>query len=260
MIPNFYDRDEHRIIDTLQHMASQGLLRTNDRGMYEAVTTSVDLSNLYLFTGDAICDTGCLFAFSILFKRFGLVPTICQRCWKVVIRCRTVFELFRVWDLFHTEKISGKAGIDEREFTKGLYVAFAYNYSRAQGQASWTRIVELLHDAIGGHFLSDFMQTVILKRGCTEMEQSVPAGGWRESAAQAAFERKVLSFLEPCQKVAQPDWVIRHKLRRWCSKAYGIGDLSYSALEAVTGPIAIGFQPVTYHQKEWIERNGERNI
>jgi len=253
-IPAFWDMNDQNIINALEGMVNQGIMRVNERGNFEAVLPGADFFNTYIFTANTALKD-CLTAYDILFEKFNIVPpSTCASCWKVVVHCKTVYEMFQIWSAMKEQGIPGKAGTDEREFAGGFYHVFAYNASMEEGRAKWCQMVRLAQEAAGGHFMDDYMKTVILKRGCTEMEGRLPSINWRVPEAQLEFEQKVADLIEPMPlKIAQPEWLIAHKMRRWCTKAHMIGDMSYKELEPITGPINFGVKSLTYHQKEWLD-------
>ena len=119
-------------------------------------------------------------------KKF--VPRRCQQCWKIVIRPKTVKELFELEKLM-LSKIDWpcKCGIERRSYaplSKHRYGGYIYSTSARQGLDRLDKIRELLNE-------NDILSGVeaYLKRGCTEMELGFPdSTKWEVSEAQNEVE------------------------------------------------------------------------
>ena len=104
------------------------------------------------------------------------VPRGCQGCWKVVVKPRTLQQLF---NLLNVQKMLGrpsKCGIEHRESVHGLYGGYFYNTSREGGLECYEAVKAAM---LENEFLAPLVDEVdglgkttrvILKRACTEME------------------------------------------------------------------------------------------
>jgi len=181
-------------------------------------------------------------------QHFGLIPTPCRfNCWKTVIKPPNVKGLFHLYDVLKMVELPSKCGIDVRPYTFGSWAGFIYGDTLAQGKRYYKTVREHLPD--------DF--SVILKRGCTEMEQVKPSDEWddieqwelwRENELNDFFEFEEMEF-------RQPDWLRRDIQEKWIERAIEIGDETAREMaEAKSGNPDIWpkmvLQSVTYHDRE----------
>lgn len=164
------------------------------------------------------------------------VPIGCQNCYKVVVKPRTVVELFGLDELQGSLDRPCKCGIEVRESVHGLYGGYFYNTGLKAGKQCYEKIRSKVKTDI----------PVILKRGCTEMEHTVgPSDQWKITDEQIAIEKLIEeTVICPPERSVQPESVVHHVKLRWINFAYQNGDSSY--LELSNGkPIAPDY--VTYH-------------
>jgi len=261
----FWNVKERNIVQTLEDMKTQGFLAWNpETKKYKAFTGMIDLENDYLFFNLDNMHKGCLYNFDIFFSKFNIIPSYCQEnCWKIVIKLENVYDMYVAFNVLEDQTDwHGKAGIDGRNYTDSYFSAFVYNLGFEEAQERWPDVVRLMQREIGGdRFHENYMEAVILKRGCTEMEAKLPSTKWQILPGQVESEIQIMEYLEPIDSslLLQPDWLYRQKFSNWCIKANHIGDKSYKLLEEITGPIDIGVKSVTYHQEGWLNNEGSIN-
>ena len=209
-----------------------------------------------------IPDLKCNLPFSVFFQIFGkdlgMPPILCQGCFKVVVRPRTLKELFKLQELqegifTEDDRIFGcKLGIEKRLFVHGLYGGYFYNRGWARGMQCY----KIVREVVDKHMSPDVQ--VILKRACTEMEMKFgDSRKWHITDKQRAIEEALYSCFEPqLDTVPQPDWVKIHIMRTWIEWACMYGDSTY--LEYVDKPIHASY--VHFHEGRDLLTTGEETI
>jgi len=211
---------------------------------------TVPKDTYYVFTGPYEGLHRCHYDYDILFMRFNMVPSYCQQhCWKVVAKFRNVAEMYKCWTMMDRLKIAGKVGFDPRSYTRGCYVAFCYCTNKKEGQERKLQIINLIQQNISGQ------PDVILKRGCTEMENKHgPSDKWSVTDYQAEVEAEVKRLIDPAdwQDIDQVDWLIDQRVRGWIEQAHSISDDTWKAVYAdyfsgkAEENILLFPQPLTY--------------
>lgn len=182
----------------------------------------------------------CAFTSGILFKVLGIFPRSCLRCWKVVVRPRTIKELILLLELQEnfTER-QCKCGIEKRSHVPALYGGYFYNKSKKEG----LECLEDVKNLVSKHISPDI--PVILKRYCTEFEmQFGPSDQIEQSLIRGYYinsdglnipimkvgEMQVWEHLATQifdineDKSLQPDFVRQHVISEWFKYAFEHGD------------------------------------
>jgi len=208
----------------------------------------------------------CNFWHEIIFKVFGLFPIGCLDCWKVVIRPRTLKELFMLLD-YERNEFDGdcKCGIEVRPYVHGNYGGYNYNNSLEEGINSYHRIRSDMNRIISPDV------PVILKRACTEFELEFgDSDKWEELLEKGEVEhpekgtiksfkydelkrrsdiiRGQLLLPDTSKGWYQPKYVQDAVIREWFKHAYSIGDPT--ALEFNEGGKPFYTPSITYHDKD----------
>ncbi len=168
------------------------------------------------------------------------IPKACLECWKVVVRPRTLKELFTLLDVELRLDLPSKCGIERRTTVSGLYGGYFYTESLKQGLERY----EQVRLEVDEHLSPDV--EVRLKRACTEFELAFPdSRTWEIKDWQLPVEALSEEFITQDNRTAiQPPLVITHVHRRWIEWAYQNGDETY--LE-YTGGKPLYPPAVTYH-------------
>jgi len=171
----------------------------------------------------------------MIFGRLGFVPTRCRGCWKVVVKMKTVKQLFAMLDFQQefTKKCQGsgrfcKCGIEKRHWVHYQYGAYFYCDSKEQGQRRYKEVRAAVNRI-------DPSIEVTLKRGCTEMEIKC---GPTDKYEQPFESNKV--------NPSQPLYLVRHIMKEWLLFAWDRGDPT--AIEFNNGEPFYS-QCVTYHEE-----------
>lgn len=180
------------------------------------------------------------------------VPRRCQECWKVVVRPRTLQQLFNLLEIQKRLDRPAKCGIEPRESVHGLYGGYFYNTSKDKGLECYAAVCAALAEnehtrplltEIDGNGKTT---RVLLKRACTEYEHNVgPSNLWRVTDEQNFIEDLVERYVVADEmNLVQPDHVKWNIQRRWIEWAWQNGDETYSLY---TGGVPIYPAYETYH-------------
>lgn len=186
----------------------------------------------------------------VYFKHFQIVPIGCRNCWKVVMTMDTLEQLMQVKELQEIHDQPSKCGIEVRAFTGELGKYKAYWYaSLFDGLAGARRLFHKVVDNITplmkpceGNF------TIILKRGCTEMERHFgDSSKWDEVAKHWDAMQELLdtTFEMDELPMRQPGLDKVEILTKWIEYAYEHGDSTYRKYAMKDFRI-----PVTQYQDE----------
>jgi len=181
------------------------------------------------------------------------VPRRCHACWKIVIKPRTLTELFKVEEMLEHFNWPSKCGIERRSYTPppekgGRYGGYIYNMSNEEGLERLDLVREYLkeHDMEGVE--------AYLKRACTEFEMSMgPSHNWKITDKQHEIEN-ILDWMvisdTPVAKQAQH--IVDKVHMEWIEWACGNGDTTY--LEYTGGkPI---YAPAVRYERKADETDG----
>lgn len=183
---------------------------------------------------------------NIYFKYYRIISRNCFNCFKVVARPSGFEEAKAMLELQRKMGYPSKTGIERRANSKhkGLYVSFWYcplgDLDRAKE----------LHKEIELRVKREFgiQKHVILKRGCTEMEDAAgPSHEWKFPEEQHFMEDLLdATWNLPKLLIVEPSVVITHTLRLWIEHSIRGRD---KEVEPYTdGPSSLGVVPTTtYH-------------
>ena len=154
------------------------------------------------------------------------VPSKCQNCWKVVVRPKTLVQLFALRDLQKAMDRPSKCGIERRDSVFGLYGGYFYNVGLPEGKECFN----LVRDAVSSDkFLGPDVQ-VFLKRACTEYElEHGDSDKWQITEEQLHIEALIERWVVVDDtEVRQPEKMIHHVWKKWIEFAYACGDETYA--------------------------------
>lgn len=180
----------------------------------------------------------------IMFNNWGFIPRGCQECWKVVVRPRTLKELFMLQEVEKKLDRPSKCGIEIRSYTPAHYGGYFYNNSLDAGRECYKVVREAVSDAISPDV------GVILKRACTEMELSAgPSPFWKVTKEQVELEEYIEARVDYKMgfQIAQPDYLMNRLYKRWVLWAFSHNDKTY--LEYTDGK-PLYTPPVVYHEAD----------
>ena len=164
-------------------------------------------------------------------KLFNFIPTVCIRCWKVVVRPKTVIELIQLHNLMEDMNVGKdvycKCGIEIiRPFVTETYGGYFYTNSLEEGLARKEEVQALCDKYIRPGI------KVILKRYCSEWELKYGnSKGYNQPKEAKIKEAMIDSSIElPVSTETQSDILKRDIIQRWIEHAHDRGDLSYKQL------------------------------
>lgn len=174
-------------------------------------------------------------------KEEKFVPSRCQECYKVVVKPKTLKQLFALLDVQKALGMPCKCGIETRYTVHGLYGGYFYNIGLDAGVECYKKVRKAVDDA---KFLGTDV-TVLLKRACTEYEHELGASDkWVITARQLEIEGALDMLLakdDTYRNQSEANLLYIH--RKWIEWAYAHGDPTYS--EFTDGPLYPPY--VTYH-------------
>lgn len=234
---HWFDENMAKRIDS---MVSRGIVKPE--GGRLKLNVSMLTSPYWMHISGSLDSRNCALWYEVFHKELGIIHNFCRyHCWKCVSRPRNVRELIQMHNLMYVvpfvynfiNPIPGKAGLDVRRHTAKPYGTFQY----AQSLAEALRIKEIMtymireylpNEEIDGKHLQD---TLIVKRSCTEFEQSVPGHDpWWDTPQtpdEVEIERRIEDmFVNDLQITMQPAWLKDKVLNFWLHQANSIGDES----------------------------------
>ena len=183
------------------------------------------------------------------------VPRHCQSCWKVVVKPKTLQQLFNLLELEKSLGLPSKCGIEVRPEVHGLYGGYFYNRSHADGLKCYDIVKKALSEnEILSVLLDDVdenkrTKNLLLKRACTEFEHTVGRSDkWEITNEQVAVEDLIERyFVNENLDLVQQEHMTWDIKQRWIEWAWQNGDSTYSRY---TGDEPLYPAYVTYHQPE----------
>ena len=181
------------------------------------------------------------------------VPRGCHKCWKVVVKPRTLQQLFNLLEVQRILDRPSKCGIEMRPTVGGLYGGYFYNHSVEEGLECYEIVkAQLLNNEHLAPLVSEVdsegrTTRIILKRGCTEYEHAIgDSSKWSITEGQDFIEDLIDEYIVNEQlSMQQPEHVVWSIKRRWIEFAFEHGDETYKEYTAGK-PIAPDY--VVYHQ------------
>lgn len=183
---------------------------------------------------------------TVFFQELGQVHSYCRSCWKVVVRPKTLEQLFDLYELEKSMGVPCKCGIELRETVHGLYGGYFYTRSKQQGLGRYKEVRQLVDDRLGKDV------AVILKRYCTEYEIGPGSLGPSDQLPDLTDEEKEYeAFVESHFPrvgfgTVQPDHITARVMVKWIHYAYQNGDETYKKF---TGGNPLFHDYVTYHRE-----------
>lgn len=186
-------------------------------------------------------DTNCNLWHKVMFGLLGIFPSDCLRCWKVVVRPRTIKELFLLLEVQENlTDLHCKCGIEVRKYVHAQYGGYFYNQSEEEGLKN----LEVVRKLIAENISPDI--PVVLKRYCTEFELKFgPSDQIEESMERGYYihpedgshkpimkrkemdiwERRVNEIFDITKDPSPQDGFVRqHIFNTWFSFAWDRGD------------------------------------
>ena len=187
----------------------------------------------------------------VLFNGLGVIPGECCECYKVVVRPRTLIELFQLHLLQLELGLASKCGVEARPTVHGNYGGYFYCNGLAHGQETYERVRSAVDEAVSPDV------PIILKRFCTEFElEHGSSRAFERTENDREWERIVQDIFDlPQTLVGQPHVVQVHTFTLWIRVAYERGDhtaLLFNNGEHIYSPVE------TYHDEVERQKQAHR--
>lgn len=192
----------------------------------------------------------------IMFDIMGFLPTKCLACFKVVVKPRTLRQLFSLLDLQLSFGLPSKCGTEDRPEVFGNYGGYFYNRGLDAGLVCYRKVRDAvaadpdLRSLLDDRDVNGVPTRVILKRACTEFERRFGRSDkWgNPSDDQAELERRIEdAFYRDYPKVLQSRDVVEHVHEGWIRFAWDRGD---ETAKDYNGGLPLYPPYVTYHHLE----------
>ncbi len=183
----------------------------------------------------------CYMWLDMWFPYYKIIPSPCHECYKVVVRPRSLDELFKLYTLQQKMDLPSKCGIEPREEVDALYGGYFYNKGLEAGRECYEKVKTAVAEAISPDV------DIYLKRACTEFENDFGRSDkWTITEEQVALEKRLNDvFIAPqLDGVPTPLEKIRN-VNLWIKWAAQRGDKAY--LNYTNGKPFYP-RPVTYHE------------
>lgn len=238
---NLYDHVKcHNLINICKPLIKQGYYLDLDGKLKSESRVATDMPWVFCRQDDS---RRCNLWHSVFFGVFGWLPSQCLECWKVVVRPKTLQDLFELREVQRNLELSSKCGIEVRETVHGLYGGYFYCDSKDQG----FEVLKVVREEISKNLKNE--APAFLKRGCTEFEHKFGDSlNWEEHVTeqQIAVEKKLSCFIDTRERIEQPQVVKDSIYKRWIEWAYQNGDPTYSLY---TGGKPL-YEPYRTYEKE----------
>lgn len=201
------------------------ILRPEDSKFYPR-TPSIAYDAPWLYV-QSIPEARCDLYHKVFYNTLDHIHSYCRKCWKVVIRPKTLVQLFDLYEYQKTLGVPCKCGIELRQNVFGLYGGYFYCRSQEEGQERYEQIMDFCHGTV----------PVLLKRYCTEFEcggMNVKGQGPSSNVPEDVTEEEremeyyIESHFPPVpHTVSQSKHVVAATMKRWIHYAYAHGDETY---------------------------------
>jgi len=166
--------------------------------------------------------------FDVVFRHLGKnwVPSKCQQCFKVVVRPKTLRQLFALLELQKRLNRPCKCGIERRETVHGLYGGYFYNWGLHEGRKCY----DIVRQAVDEDKELGPDVPVLLKRACTEYELKCgDSDKWTVEPEQLEVEAQLERWLvDDDYEHRQAEKLVHNVHRKWIEWAFANGDKTFA--------------------------------
>lgn len=219
---NLYDHVcTQNLINICKPLINQGYYLDMDGKLKCASRVATDMPWVFCRQDDS---RKCNLWHGIFFNVFGWLPSPCLECWKVVVRPKSLKDLFELREVQRDMELSSKCGIEVRDSVHGLYGGYWYCDSIGHGKQVWAAVKKEVDSRLSAD------TPVMLKRGCTEFELKFgDSANWEEhvNEQQIYMEKKLSCFIDTKERIEQPDVVKEAIYKKWIEYAHANGDSTY---------------------------------
>ena len=239
----FEDFSEIDVIRPVKHLVDNGSLKLGKDNTI-IVTKEIGVQCPWKFQ-NMLQDRKCNLWHDIYFNKYGHQAKGCFNCWKIVVKPKSLKELMQMVSLQKKLDLPSKCGIDKRNYTDCLYSGYWYcplegglDEARKLYKTVKKEVRKKVHD-----------MSIILKRGCTEMElRKGPSDSWEWTERDEMLEALLDSVYreETRAGIEQIPILGVHIFTEWVRWAFMHGDETWKEFCSV--PLAMPV--VTYHDSK----------
>ena len=159
------------------------------------------------------------------------VHSFCMDCYKVVVMPKTLEQTKKLSDWQNSLGLASKAGAETRRYVTRKWGGYFYCRGIEDGRERYKLVREWVDENLGKDV------DVILKRGCTEFEQSIgDSDKWKPVENQEQIEKEAQEVIRYTPADPVQSKALKHHVR-----------LFWQEWDRLNKP------PVTYHEKENVE-------
>ena len=183
-------------------------------------------------------------------KCLHFIPSECRSCWKVVVRPKTLKQLFQLYAYQQSCGFACKCGIEVRTYVRGSYGGYFYTSSYEECGERYLEVREAM-DKI------DHEMTVIMKRSCTEYEHGFgDSSKYIRPADADTWEKLMLEWIDYKNPgCADPDYFKANVKQSWIEFAWNRNDPS---VDEFTGGRQL-FPPVHTYHEDFVKGQSEQD-
>lgn len=190
-------------------------------GKFEKTTHHLEWSIPWIFA-EKSPERTCILWNRIMFGKFGMLPIWCRlNCWKVVVRPRSLRELFLLKDIQEQLKVPSKLGIETRARVFGNFGGYFYTNSMEEGFDRLDQVKGMVKEHLSPR------TPVHLKLACTEFEHSFgPTDQYKPPTDEEYRNEDTIRgcfVINPFDSL-QPKHVRDHIGQKWIHFAWDRGD------------------------------------
>jgi len=167
----------------------------------------------------------CTLDHQVIFNNFGIIHPRCMECWKVTCGPKNFDELMKLEQLQLQMNVSCKCGAELRDYVPKHWGGYWYTNSLDEGRERHKQVKEAVAEVLS----PETAETVILKRGCTEIEfLAGPSPYWSNTREQEEFLDIIESKIDAPNGQGEQYQMAKTKVHlKWLAWAHENGDMSY---------------------------------
>lgn len=232
--------NDNDILTPVKKLIGHGVFM-NEYGKLKFSHKAVEVDTPWLHSTTAP-ERDCGLWHSIMFDCYGILPSPCLECWKVVVSVKTLKDLFALLGFQRDCGHPSKCGIEVRPYTPRIYGGYFYNSSLDEGQKTWRWVKDWVDENLSKG------TEVTLKRACTEFEMVFGASNnWIISGEELDKEERITNLFERSEEDVlrdQPSALTEEVKMKWIRWAFQCGDPTYKDF---TGGESLYSETVKYH-------------
>lgn len=178
------------------------------------------------------------------------IPTECRSCWKVVVRPKTLKQLFQLYTYQRNSTVECKCGIEVRKHVRGNYGGYFYTGSYEECGERYLQVRTAMDEI-------DPTMTVIMKRSCTEYEHTLGSSAEYVRPHDAdMWEDLMLKWIDYNHGGnAEPPYFVQHVRQFWIEFAWERDD---PTVDEFIGGRQL-FPPVHTYHEDFLKGQGAQN-